>query len=501
MTRGACALSLGYLLLLVQGAVAAAPADPRPALLKRASGDTPLSKELEGLCDRVGGRATGSVACSRAVAWAQEAFRATGVPKVTTESFSVPLRWLPGTSEVRVMAPESFSVRSVAAPMTPSMATPLEARVLDAGEGTVADFARMGKNAAGAILLVHQKPMKTLDDLFEEYMRSGPLLSLARSAQAAAVLLESTRLRGLLYRHPVAFGELAALPTAVISREPAERMARLLAQGEVRAKVQLQSETGGAYSSENVIGEIPGREKPEEVVLLGAHLDSWDLGTGAEDNGVNVALVLDVARAFIELGLKPRRTVRFVLFTGEEQGQYGSAGYALTHKAELKDHVAVVVFDEGSGRTNGFAVSGRKELRAPVARALSLVPGMGERAHSLDAFDGTDNFDFLLAGVPTFVADQDAVPYLPDYHAESDVFERVNMKEARRNAGLAAVLVWALADAPARPGRQQTRGEVEALLKATKLDGQMKAFGHWDDWVAGKRGFPPPGPPGAGVAR
>jgi carboxypeptidase Q len=485
-------LSLGFLLFaLSTEAAAPAPSDPRPALLKRASGDTPLPKDLEDLCDHVGGRATGSAACTRAVAWAQEHMRATGVPKVYTESFSVGVRWLPLSSEVRVLSPEAFVVRSVSAPMSPSMPTPLEAKVVDVGEGLPADFTRLGKSLSGTILLVHQNPMKTLDDLFDEYMRTGPLLAAARAAGASAILLESTRLRGLLYRHPVAFGALASLPVAVISREGAERMARLLTQGEVRVHMQLQNETGGAYTSENVIGEIPGREKPEEVVLLGAHLDSWDLGTGAEDNGVNVAVVLDVARAFVELGLKPRRTVRFVLFTGEEQGQYGSGGYAEKHKAELKNHVAVVVFDEGSGRTNGFAVSGRKELRAPLAKALSVVPGMGEKAHSLDGFDGTDNFDFLLAGIPTFVADQDAVPYLPDYHAESDVFERTNLKEAKRNAGLGAVLVWALADAPERPGKQQTRAEVEALLKATKMDVQMKAFGHWDDWVAGKRGFPP----------
>jgi carboxypeptidase Q len=492
MRLGVVGLSLGFLLVAVPaGAAAPPPTDPRAALMKRAMGDTPLPKELEDLCDHVGGRATGSAACTRAVAWAQEHLKATGVPKVYTESFSVPLRWLPGTCEVKVLAPETFTVRSVSAPMSPSTPTPLEAKVVDVGEGLAADYVRLGKSTDGAIVLVHQKPMKTLDDLFDEYMRSGPVLASAKAAHAVGILLESTRVRGLLYRHPVAFGEMAALPVAVISREGAERMARLAAQGEVRAQMQMQNETGGAYTSENVIGEVPGRERPEEVVLLGAHLDSWELGTGAEDNGVNVALVLDVARAFMEMGLKPRRTVRFVLFTGEEQGQYGSGGYAEKHKAELKNHVAVVVFDEGSGHTTGFALSGRKELRAPTARALSVVPGMGEKAHSMDAFDGTDNFDFLLAGIPTFVADQDAVPYLPDYHAESDVYERVNFKEAKRNAGLAAVLVWALADAKERPGKQQSRAEVEALLKATHLDVQMTAFGHWDDWVAGKRGFPP----------
>jgi carboxypeptidase Q len=491
--RSARADLMGVLLaaLFAGQPAAAAAADARVQLLKRAAGDTPLAKELEELCDTIGGRPTGSPACTRAIAWAEERFRALGL-HVMRESFELPVLWLPGTVDVLVTAPERFVVRGAAAPASASTVAPLEAPLVDVGEGSAADFARLGKRAAGAVLLVHQREMKTFEQLFEEYLKSGPLMANAHTAQAAGVLLESTRLRGLLYRHPVEFGLLAPVPAAVISRESAERMGRLLQRGAVQVHLAVQNQTGGIYSSENVVAEIPGREKPEEAVLLGAHLDSWDLGTGAEDNGVNAALVLDVARAFVELGLKPRRTVRFVLFTGEEQGQWGSAGYAERHKDELQNHVAVVVFDEGSGRTRGFAVSGRPELRPALARALSVVPGMGEKAHSLESFDGTDNFDFLLSGVPTFVADQDAAPYLPDYHAESDVFERVNLKEAKRNAGLAAVLVWALAEAPGRPGKQQTRAEVEALLEATKVEAQMKAFRHWDDWVAGKRGFPPP---------
>ena len=127
-------------------------------------------------------------------------------------------------------------------------------------------------------------------------------------------------------------------------------------------------------------------------------------------------------------------------------------------------HQAVVIFDVGSGRTRGFFVSGRPELRPFVARALSIYPGMGPSAQSLEGIDGTDNFDFLLSGIPNFVADQDPAPYLLDYHAESDVPEQVNAKEARRNAGLAATLVWGLANSPAPLPKRQTRAEVEALL-------------------------------------
>jgi Zn-dependent M28 family amino/carboxypeptidase len=238
-----------------------------------------------------------------------------------------------------------------------------------------------------------------------------------------------------------------------------------------------------------VIAEIPGREKPDEIVLLGAHLDSWDMGTGAEDNGINAAMVIDTARAFQQLAVKPRRTVRFALFTGEEQGMLGSEAYVAQHKAELDSFVAAVVFDIGSGHTSGFYLNGREELRKPVNSALDAAGGLEATGHVLDVIDGTDNLDFALSGIPNLVALQDPSPYLPDYHAESDTFERVNAKEARHNEAIASVLLWGIADAPDRPAKRQSRAEVEKLVVDTKLDEQMKLFGQWEDFKGGKRGF------------
>jgi Zn-dependent M28 family amino/carboxypeptidase len=255
------------------------------------------------------------------------------------------------------------------------------------------------------------------------------------------------------------------LPVATVSREHVARLARLLERGQVRARLALNNQTGGAYKAKNVVAEIRGRKKPEEVVLLGAHLDSWDLGTGEEDNGVNAAMVIDVARGVKQLGLALRRTIRFVLFTGEEQGMWGSAGYVRRRAAEMDHHVAVVIFDTGSGRTTGFYLNGRGELRKPINEALRAVAGLGASEQVIDALDGTDNFDFILSGVPNVVADQDPIPYLPDYHAESDVYERVNAHEAKANAAIASALVWQLADSPERMAKRQTRSEVENLLR------------------------------------
>jgi Zn-dependent M28 family amino/carboxypeptidase len=452
-------------------------------------GDTPLVADVRELCDRVGGRPTGSAANARAVEWIAARFLTAGADRVTLESAEVPFLWLPGSAEAAAVSPEGFPLRVAACPETPSTPGVLTARLVDAGEGTPADYAKLGEKSRGAIALVRSKEMKSAEDLDGEYERNGPLLSAAKAAGVSAMLLQSTRPRGLLYRHPMGLGrEMAPLPAAMVSREQAARLRRLSEAGEVTVRLSIVNRTGPAYEAMNVVADIRGSEKPDEIVLLGAHLDSWDLGTGANDNGVNVALLVDVVRGLRELGIAPKRTVRLVAFNGEEQGMWGSAGYVKKHAAELGNHVVAVVFDVGSGRTTGFYLNGREELAAPLDRALASVSGLSVSRHLQAGVDGTDNFDFLLSGVPNLVADQDWAPYLPDYHAESDTFDAVDAREARANAAIAAAVVWGFANADGRPAARQTRAEVEKLLVDVKLVDQMKAFGQWEDWKAGTRG-------------
>lgn len=476
-------------------AAALAQSDAPRELASRAETGSALLDDTRELCDTVGGRPTGSAACDRAVNWAAKKFRDAGIQKVNVEAFTIPRLWLPGTAEASATAPEKWILRIAAAPMSPSTKGAIEAKLVDVGEGTPEGFAKADAangegSLRGAIALVRSNEMKTFDDLFAEYLKNPNLREASQKYGLAALLLESTRPRGLLYRHPISLTmDLAPVPTAVVSREHAERLAQLAQNGEVRVRIAIANKIGGPFQSRNVVAEIPGREKPEEIVLLGAHLDSWDLGTGAQDNGVNAAMVIDTARAFQQLGLKPRRTVRFALFTGEEQGMLGSQAYVAQHKAELDNHVAAVVFDIGSGHTSGFYLNGREDLRKPVNSILDAVGGLGATEHVMDAIDGTDNFDFALSGVPNLVAVQDPAPYLPDYHAESDTFDRVDAKEAKHNEAIAAVLTWGLADVPERVAKRQSRAEVEKLVTDTKLDEQMKLNGQWDDFKSGKRGF------------
>jgi len=472
--------------------LAAFAADDAPQrLMSRAQGDTPLMNDLRELCDGIGGRPTGSPASERAVEWAARKFRDIGISNVSVEPFTIENMWLPVSAEASAISPAKFNIRIAAAPMSPSSKGPIEGRIIDVGEGKAETFDHLGPSLKNAIVLVHSSEMKTFDDLFGEYMRNATLLEMARKYQPAGMLLESTRPRLLLYRHPAAIdGKYAPIPMAIIAREHAERLARLAEKGEVRVRVSMTNKTAATYQSKNVIAEIRGREKPDEVVLVGAHLDSWDLGTGAEDNGVNVALVIDLARAFHDLGIVPRRTLRFALFTGEEQGMLGSEAYVAKHREELDKFAGVVVFDTGSGHLTGFYLNGREDLRKPVEQAFAAVEGIQANDQVLDSIDGTDNFDFLISGVPNLIGNQDPIPYLPDYHAESDTVDKVNQREMKVTEGAAAVLLFGLAENPERP-RRLSRAEVEKLVRDTKLDEQMKAFGQWEDFQAGKRGMFP----------
>ena len=179
--------------------------------------------------------------------------------------------------------------------------------------------------------------------------------------------------------------------------------------------------------------------------------------------------------------------MRFVLFTGKSSG-FGSRGYVASHKAELDRHVAAIIHDIGDGRITGYYDNGRPELVPALAPLLEPVAAWGSAAFSDEALLGTDNFDFLLEGVPNLVANQEAERYLPDYHAESDTFDKVDFREARLNAAIAAVTVAGIANAPGRLGPRQSRAEITNVLEKSGIGDQMKTYGLWADWERGRRG-------------
>jgi hypothetical protein len=389
----------------------------------------------------------------------------------------------------------SFPVSLVSEGLSP--ATPaggLEGNIIDVGYGTGEDFARAGASVKGAILLVHSDIGTTWADLFNEYLRPPGIIAQALKGGAGAILWTGARERKLLYRHTNSItGDVDKIPQAVVAREDAMRIGRTVAAhpGKVRARLTMPNKIFGPVEQENVVAEIRGYEKPDETVVLGAHLDSWELGTGALDNGCNAAMVIEAARAMKASGLLPRRTVRFILFSGEEQGTIGSYAYVQAHRAEMDKYRGMVVFDTGIGRVTGYSLGGRRDMETSVREVLKPFAGWGVDDLTFDASFGTDNFDFLLEGVPTLMANQEIANYLVNYHAASDTFDKVDIRELKLNTVLAAVTTWGLADRVEPVGKRLSRAELEILMKETALDEQMKALGYWDAWQSGARGRKP----------
>ena len=275
----------------------------------------------------------------------------------------------------------------------------------------------------------------------------------------------------------------------MMERDAAARALRLLRAGvALSLTAELDIQSGPAYQSFNVMGEIKGSTKPDEIVLIGAHLDSWDLGTGVLDNGANAMMVIDMARQIRRLGITPARTIRFALWNGEEQNLNGSYGYTLAHAAELPRHVMASSYDIGTGRITGFFTGGRADLMAAVDRALAPVAGMGPYTHVNVPIVGTDNYDFMMQGVPNLVANQESANYGPNYHARSDEFGRADLRQLRLNAAIAAAATWGFATMDLALPRQSPE-QVDSMVRNTDLADQMKAFNVYDAWTSGKRGL------------
>lgn len=477
---------LSVLLLLISTAFAQ---DATDRVMAEAQRPSTLETNLQQLTDQIGGRVPGTPAMQKAVEWGAAAFQAAGADSIHTEKFSLRASWAEGATKMSVVAPESFILRAVSIAWAPALALHSHVPIVDVGQGTEQDFAKTG-NIAGAILLVHSEEMRTWDDLFAEYLKAPGVIDRAVKAKALAIAFQSTRPNDLLYRHTNAGdGEIDRIPMVLVAREDVGRMARLLASGQkLYADLSIPNKIGGPIDAANVTAELRGSDKPDEFVILGAHLDSWDLGTGALDNGCNAALVVDALRAIKASGVRPRRTIRFILFSGEEEGAVGSHEYAVAHRAELDKIAGVVIFDSGIGRVTGFSLGGRRDMLSAATPLVAPLKPLDAATLTTDADWGTDNLDFLLEGVPTFVANQEEANYLLNYHAMSDTFDKVDLTELRKHVVEASVLTIGLANAPEAPGPRLHHAEIEKTLYETHLADQLKTFGMWSDWENGKRG-------------
>ena len=456
---------------------------------------TPIISDLKQLTDEIGSRLTGTQANKNAVNWALNKFHQANV-SAKKESFTMPKAWLEKSISAKVFSGNfSFSPRIVAMPFTKGTDYQgITASIININKGDSQSFKKANTNNAlkGKWLLVETA---VLDDksgihgLFQEYLDAVGIEERALAVDAAGIVYMSSRTQNLLYRHLPSTGADNKVAIVVMERESALRTQRLLNAGKrlkLTAKINIFGEN--SYQADNVIAEIKGDKYPDEIVLIGAHIDSFDLGTGALDNGSNVSLVIDIARQMKKLKIVPKRTIRFALFNGEEQGIYGSLGYTKTHTKELDKHVLAATIDIGTGAINGFFVNGREEIKATVNQALTKVADLGPFNLLNDPVVGTDNYDFMMQGVANLVANQADANYASNYHAQSDTFDKVDQKQLKLNSVIIAATILGIANLDDIPWQRQTAEQVVEMVDKYDIESSMKTFGLHKGWTDNTRG-------------
>jgi hypothetical protein len=424
-------------------------------ILDAARADGGAWEKLSHLTDRIGARLAGSPEFDRAAAWAMQAMKADGHENVRAEPVTVGY-WRRVSERAAIVAPVKAPIALLALGDSPS--TPkggLTAPVL-----VVASFdelaARAGEVKGKIVLFNHVMPPYGPEGSgygeAARYRGRGP----ARAAKlgAVAAMVRTLTARSLRTPHTgnTSYrGGDRRIPAVAISTEDADYLARLVRAGETRVHLEVATRNDPSAPSANVIGELVGREKPDEIVLIGAHLDSWDVGQGAHDDGAGCAMAMQALTLLRKLDLRPRRTVRVVLFTDEESGLMGARTYGKTHAAELDEHVAAIETDSGGFRPLGFDVeTGEAAQAAAVAMAQRVAPllapvgaGRIEKGHG-----GADIGVLGREGVPLLGLDVEGSRYFDYHHSQADTLDKVDRDDLALGAGVVAVMAYVLAEQP-----------------------------------------------------
>jgi carboxypeptidase Q len=436
------------------------------------------------LTDKFGGRLSGSSAYERSAEWAAGEFRAMGIKDVKLEPFTLENGWeRVGRARGRIVAPveRTLHVESLAwSPSTP--AGGVRGEVVVVGDVSERGIKAKAGELKGRVALLDVQTIFAAGvwKAFGQLMAADKLF---KEAGALAVVFPDGEPNNVFNAFSLNWGARAnALPYAQIGMEDATLIRRFLSEQPargVRVEFQYENRVTGRTTTHNVVAEIRGRERPDEWVIVGAHLDSWDYGTGAQDNGTGVAMVMEAARAVAASGTPPRRSIRFALWGGEEQGLLGSAAYVRDHAGELKNCVAALNTDNGAGHPYGWKVEGRKDVLAAMQpMSAALLRNLGGQLSPKLTFD-TDHGHFMLAGIPSLDLWVDQEPYNKVHHKPSDTLDKVKEHDLVTGAAIVAVTAYAVADRAAPLAPHLDRKAVGELLKEAQLDEFLKAIGVW----------------------
>ena len=444
--------------------------------------------DLQYLTDVIGPRLTGSAGMRRANEWAAERFRAYGADAVGLEEFPFGRSWERGPIQLRMLLPQQRWLHAVSWAWSPGTNGAVAGDVILVDARTEADFAaRFRGRLRGAWVMTREPlPMANPDAPRLSSADSSALAARRRavfapptdSAQRVFPAGLTRRLveegvAGLVRSGDKEFAlltvsgsprSLSPLPQIVVPHEEYAQFARLAAMGErVRIEASVSNRMGDVDEPAwNTVAEIRGATLPDEIVLLGAHLDSWDLATGATDNASGSIAVLEAMRILKASGVRPARTIRFALFSGEEQGLIGSTAYVQRHRAELDRHQAVLVLDNGTGRIRGMALQGRDDLAVMWRALFASVDALGPFGVRSGNKGGTDHLPFIPYGVPAFNYDQESRGYDHTHHSQVDGYDHALPGDVAQAATVMAANAYQLANAPVllpRAARARAAGQ------------------------------------------
>lgn len=452
---------------------------------------------LRELSDDVGARVTGSPEAAKAISWGVEKMKAIGLENVHTESWQLFRGWTRLFAHAELLSPVHRSL------MIDSMgwvgSTPengIEAQVVPVNAYQLEDEVRKNRPRwKGKILLLIQEGAPPTERLAAR-AKFGTFLKEAHRSGALAVIggQGGSKATGMHLTHTGMLGVDVwfDIPVVSIAEEDQSQLERYLARGQIpRLQLDVQNRfTDGPIPSANVVGEIRGSQNPEQIVVIGGHLDSWDLASGATDNGVGVATTLGAAEAIIKSGFKPRRTIRFVLFTGEEQGDDGSFNYVRQHRDEISNHLAAIILDDGQGPVTGFALGGRNDLVEAVERFATSMKAFGTLSVDDETVFDTDTGPFILAGLPGIGLRQDSPEYQYTHHSPVDTFDKVRPNILSHDTTIMALLAFWIADRPERFAAPWPPERSARMLIEKHDDVMLKLFGLWPFGEMGARALP-----------
>jgi len=482
-------LPLCFLLGLVFGQRRGSPPSPYleadRKLFVEVEKNNELMANLEYLCDMIGPRLTGSDKLRRANQWTLEKFKQYGLENCRLESWTMANGWARGSASARIVEPVAHPITIASAGWAPSTHGPVRGPLLYVKAERPEDLEKYKGQMRGRVVITTaparlaaptapqpERPFSALDALegergredqnipFGERTRIRRLMNETFQKEGVVALLrDSSKEHGLLNMSGVggATYQIAGVPTGYIIHEDYARLWRLLQRNQpVEIEIDIRNQVvPGPIEVHNTLAVIPGREKAEEIVLVGGHLDSWDLGSGATDNGTGTAVVLEAARAIRAAGLQPQRTIRFALFTGEEQGLVGSREYLKAHQDELDRVQGVVIHDTGTGKVKSFALQNRYDLREALDKIVEPLREAGLEELSLRRMGGSDHLPFAEAGVPAFLGIQDPAEYRKTHHSQSDTFDKVRTDDLVQGAKVVAALAWNLSEYPEKLPRKK----------------------------------------------